>query len=237
MSKIITGLRRELKQHVDLQYKKGATNFFKEDIKCYGVRTPTVRKLLAKYYRDIKELDKKEIFDLCDELLRSGYNEEVTVATSWLRKMPDRITASDFVTFEHWINNYLDNWSKIDDFCTHVMHALIEHEPQLIPRVKRWTKSKNCWLRRASAVSFITYGESGYTKEVLKDVFEVADLLLEDEDDMVQKGYGWMLKVAADGDQQAVFNYVMKHKDRMPRTALRYAIEKMPANLKKKAMS
>jgi len=58
-----------------------------------------------------------------------------------------------------------------------------------------------------------------------------------DEDDLVQKGYGWMLKVAADAWQKDVFEYVMKNKKEMPRTALRYAIEKMPKNLKQKAMT
>jgi 3-methyladenine DNA glycosylase AlkD len=53
---------------------------------------------------------------------------------------------------------------------------------------------------------------------------------------MVQKGYGWMLKVASGIHQKEVFEYVMKNKDRMPRTTLRYAIEKMPKNLKAEAM-
>jgi len=71
----------------------------------------------------------------------------------------------------------------------------------------------------------------------LDDVFEIADILLEDQDDMVQKGYGWMLKAASQSHQTEVFDYVMKNKTRMPRTALRYAIEKMDAGLKKKAMA
>jgi len=54
---------------------------------------------------------------------------------------------------------------------------------------------------------------------------------------LVQKGYGWMLKAASIGNQKAVFDFVVKYKDKMPRTALRYAIEKMPAKLKKQAMS
>ena len=58
-----------------------------------------------------------------------------------------------------------------------------------------------------------------------------------DEDDLVQKGYGWMLKVAANNWQKDVFDFVVKHKNRMPRTALRYAIEKMPKNMRKIAMS
>jgi 3-methyladenine DNA glycosylase AlkD len=70
----------------------------------------------------------------------------------------------------------------------------------------------------------------------IKDVFEIADILLLDSEDMVQKGYGWMLKAASQAHQREVFNYVMKHKAKMPRTALRYAIEKMPKVLKAKAM-
>ena len=56
--------------------------------------------------------------------------------------------------------------------------------------------------------------------------------MLTGSDDMVQKGYGWMLKVAADKHQQVILNFVVKRKEVMPRTALRYAIEKMPPELK-----
>ena len=61
-------------------------------------------------------------------------------------------------------------------------------------------------------------------------------ILLEDRDDMVQKGYGWMLKEASKKHQAEVFDYVMKQKARMPRTALRYAIEKMPVEMRRRAM-
>ena len=61
--------------------------------------------------------------------------------------------------------------------------------------------------------------------------------MLLDNDDLVQKGYGWMLKAASQAHPQAVFTYVMQHKAEMPRTALRYAIEKMPQELKSQAMA
>ena len=88
-------------------------------------------------------------------------------------------------------------------------------------------------MRRASAVSLIIPGREG---KFLKDILEIADLLLLDTDDMVQKGYGWMLKVAGNKHQKEIFDYVVANKALMPRTALRYAIEKMPAGLKSIAM-
>ena len=69
------------------------------------------------------------------------------------------------------------------------------------------------------------------------DIFDIANRLLTDKDDLVQKGYGWMLKEASTKHQMQVFNYIMKNKSKMPRPALRYAIELMPENLKRKAMA
>ena len=89
-------------------------------------------------------------------------------------------------------------------------------------------------MRRASAVSLIVPAKKGM---FLQDVFEIADIMLLDKDDMVQKGYGWMLKVASHLHQKEVFDYVINKKSVMPRTSLRYAIEKMPEELKKKAMA
>jgi 3-methyladenine DNA glycosylase AlkD len=88
-------------------------------------------------------------------------------------------------------------------------------------------------MRRASAVSLIVPAKHG---KFLKESIEIADLLLTDTDDMVQKGYGWLLKEASRKHTDEVFAYVMKNKRRMPRTALRYAIELMPKELKAEAM-
>ena len=88
-------------------------------------------------------------------------------------------------------------------------------------------------MRRASAVTLIIPARKG---KFLSDILEIADILLLDNDDLVQKGYGWMLKAASEANQNEIFEYVIKNKAIMPRTALRYAIEKMPEELKREAM-
>ena len=106
--------------------------------------------------------------------------------------------------------------------------------PNYLSDLKRWARSHNRWVKRASAVSLIVPARKGM---FLEDIFEIADILHADKDDMVQKGYGWMLKVASQAHQEKVFDYVISKKGTMPRTALRYAIEKMPVELKQKAMT
>jgi 3-methyladenine DNA glycosylase AlkD len=111
--------------------------------------------------------------------------------------------------------------------------------PEYVNELKNWAKSQNRWVKRASAVSLIISARKGM---FLKDIFEIVDILLLDKDDMVQKGYGWMLKAASetyhksDTYQKEVFDYVMSKKAIMPRTALRYAIEKMLLELRVEAM-
>jgi 3-methyladenine DNA glycosylase AlkD len=106
--------------------------------------------------------------------------------------------------------------------------------PACLTGLKKWTASANRWVRRASAVSLIVPAKKGM---FLGDILEIADRLHSDRDDMVQKGYGWMLKVASQAHLEEVFDYVMSRKATMPRTALRYAIEKMPSGLKARAMA
>ena len=243
-NKITNNIRQELKSQIDKEYKKGCENFFIEKITCYGVRTPIVRKIAQKYFKEkVKFLSKKDLFILSEELFTSDYNEEATVAIQFLSLSFDKFEKKDFKVFEKFLNKYINNWAKDDDFCTHVLGVMVGIYPELILELKKWTKSKNMWVRRASAVSFISSDRMSVGREVgyvagsnLKDVFEIAKILMGDKEYLVQKGYGWMLKVTANFHQKEVFDFVMKNKKEMTRTALRYAIEKMPQDMKKQTM-
>jgi len=241
MREIIPKIRKDLRENTDKKYKDSIGRWFKEPIKFMGVKTPTVRKIAAKYWQEVKYLDKKQIFELCEELLKgnkqNAFDEEATIAYSWVYKLKNQYTKSDWKIFERWLKTYVSNWGKCDDFCTHAFGEILSQYPEFVSVVKKWTKSKNRWVRRASAVIFIKSNDTYHTGEgSLKDIFYIADQLLLDSDDLVQKGYGWLLKAASFGHQKQVFDYVMKNKDKMPRTALRYAIEKMPVSFKKQAM-
>jgi 3-methyladenine DNA glycosylase AlkD len=232
---IITKLRQELKKKVEPKYRDDERRFFREKIKNYGVRMQKRRKIAQELFKEIKDRDKEEIWKVCERLLKSGYNEEATVAFSWIYKIKNQYEKKDFKVFERWVKQYADNWAKVDDFCTHAVGHLINQYPELIKQLSSWTKSKNRWARRAAAVSLIH--PFGKKKQYLPAIFKTAKELLRDKDDMVQKGYGWMLKETSNHNQKEVFEWVMKHKNQMPRTALRYAIEKMPDKMRKRAMA
>jgi 3-methyladenine DNA glycosylase AlkD len=159
--------------------------------------------------------------------------EESFVACNWSYNMHKQYQPGDFSIFEKWVEKYVHNWATCDTLCNHTVGTLVEMYPELAEGLKKWARSGNRWVKRASAVSLIVPAKRG---KFLPDVLEIADILLQDKDDMVQKGYGWMLKVASQAHQDEIFRYVMKNKASMPRTALRYAIEKMPPEKRKMAM-
>jgi len=233
MTNVLTQIRADLKATTDPKTQKSFQRFFKENVKYYGVKTEIVGKIAKKYWPRVKTFDKQMIFALCEELYRSDYTEEAFIVSFWLPEYIDNLEPSDLATFKQWIEHYINNWAKCDGFCNHTIGDFIQKYPQTIGEVKSWAKSENRWLKRASAVSFIVPAKKGL---FLQDAFEICDILLTDEDDMVQKGYGWLLKEESRKHQEKVFDYVVKNRKVMPRTALRYAIELMPRALKQEAM-
>jgi len=231
---VLAAVRQELLQSIDEKTRESAQRFFKEEVKFHGVKSAAVKKIATKYFREIKGRDKNEIFSLCEDLLQAGFGEEAFIAFEWSYSLRRAYEPEDFAVFERWVDLYVDNWAKCDTLCNHTLGSFVEMYPQFIDRLAVWARAENRWLRRASVVTLILPARKGL---FLKEAFEISDILLMDKDDMVQKGYGWLLKEASKKHQAEVFDYVMRWKAKMPRTALRYAIEKMPAEMKKEAMT
>jgi len=234
MDKIIEKVRQELMANANEKMKESSQRFFKEDVKVYGMKSSTASKIGKKYLKELKGKTKKEVFEICEKLWQSGYLEETSMASDWAYSMRADFKPEDFKVFESWVKKYVSNWAQCDVLCNHTIGHFIVMYPEFIKELKKWAVSDNRWVKRAAAVTFICPAKKGLFH---KEIFEIADILLLDSDDLVQKGYGWALKSAADFDQKAVFDYVVKNKAVMPRTALRYAIEKMPKELKAIAMA
>ena len=233
MNDILDKIRQELKANTDDKTRKNGKRFFKEEIRCYGIKTALVKKIGKEYFHDLKDKTQTEIYQLCEELWQSGFMEESFIASDWSYFVRKDYEPGDLKIFEKWIDLYVGNWASCDTLCNHTVGAFLEMYPEYISELEKWACSKNRWMRRAAAVSLIIPAKHG---KFLKEILGIADILIKDSDDLVQKGYGWMLKAASQSHQKQIFDYVIKKKTIMPRTALRYAIEKMPLELRTQAM-
>jgi 3-methyladenine DNA glycosylase AlkD len=233
---IVQEIKSRLENHSDPAEKMKRVHWerqYQEMPELYGVSAPVVRKLSSEFFQKVKKKPKQEILQLCGDLLVSGYSEERTIAFDWAFRLRRLYEEADFQLLETWLMKHVHGWGACDDICTHALGAFIYQFPEFIQRTREWTRSKNRWVRRASAVCLIY---SVRRKEHLRDVFATADALLTDRDIMVQKGYGWMLKEASNHYPDEVFDYVIKNRREMPRTALRYAIENLSPEHRMEAM-
>ena len=226
-------IRKDLIEAADDITKQNFPRFFKEKVIFHGVKSAEVGRISRKWVKITERMPKQAIFKVCAELLESDYCEEGWVAANLARSKTAEFLPIDFDLFADWIDRTIHNWAECDTFCNHTVGAIIQMYPQLALKLKAWAQHPNLWMRRAAAVSLIIPARKG---ELLPLVFELADLMLLDSQDMVQKGYGWLLKEASHEHQKEVFDFVFSRRGVMPRTALRYAIEKMPADLRIQAM-
>ncbi len=233
MNRILGKIRKELVEASDVKVRQTGQRYFREQVSMYGVRSKTVGEIGKAGYKLVRQLTKEEVFSMCDTLWQSGMMEETFIACMWSEKLARQFVPDDFAVLENWVHHYVNNWASCDTLCNHTVGGFIQMYPEFTGELKKWARSENRWVKRAAAVSLIIPARKGM---FLPDIFEIADILLTDRDDMVQKGYGWMLKEASKPFREEVFGYVMRHKAVMPRTALRYAIEKMPPDLRARAM-
>lgn len=233
MEDILRQIRTELQSSSDEKTRESSKRFFKEEVRPFGVKSAQVAKISKMYFAKLANKKKAEIYEVCEKLFQSGYLEESFIACNFSYYVRKEYQPGDFRIFEQWLNQNITNWATCDTFCNHTIGSFLETYPEYIDGLKEFTMSSNRWLRRAAAVSLIVPARKG---KFLNDILEIADMLLPDTDDLVQKGYGWMLKAASQAHQKEIFDFVMYNRLVMPRTALRYAIEKMPAELKAAAM-
>lgn len=233
-ARVLAQVRSELLAAADESLKARAGRSFKEEIRPCGIKVATVRRLSDRILPEIEPDGIDRVIRLCEALWRSGRLEETFVACSWARAVHLQYRPEDLAVFARWLGAYVDNWASCDSLCCESVGAHLEQFGEdSAAQVTRWAASPNRWMRRGAAVSFVLPARRGL---FLDSVLEVADALLEDTDDLVRKGYGWMLKAASQAHPTEVFDYLMDRREAMPRIAFRYALESMPPHLRDEAM-
>ena len=200
-----------------------------------SVKTGQVRSISALVYKTIKNKDISNVLSLCTQLLEERDWALGVIAYDWAFRVRKQYSKETFPIFEHWLLHYVTDWNDCDDFCTHAFGELLSQYNELFEMTTKWVDHSNFAVRRAAAVVLIyPINKNRYSS---LNSFKVADLLIKDEHDLVQKSYGWMLKVLSQKEPELVIRYLKAKHAVMPRVAFRYAIEKLDDKAKRELMS
>lgn len=208
--------------------------YFKSDeqVFFYGVKTPTARKLAGELYAQVRnDWSLREALQCCDLLLNECEQEARCVGLYLLARFHKSFDAKMGAHFERWLKgNCCDNWALTDELSCQTIAKWLGQFPDEMPRVLQWTKAKNLWLRRASAVALVPLAQQTAWHAT---IFAQAERLLACPEDLMHKAVGWLLREAGQADEAALRNFLTAHGQQMARTSLRYAIERFPADERK----
>ncbi len=219
--------RQALEAKADPVRARGAERYFKETVKCYGVASPDVRALEAELYALVKgEWTYAEAVGLCDLLFADPELEAKGVGGLMLARFKKSYPPAFFSKVKGWLAaDRLANWASVDVFCTDAMAAFLERYPDYAGRIKAWAFHPNRWVKRASLVSFIRHARRG---RFLDEIYAVSASVFPVDDDLIHKANGWLLREAGKADALRLEKFLLAHGPAIPRTTLRYAIERFP---------
>jgi 3-methyladenine DNA glycosylase AlkD len=216
-----------LKSQGDPARAAGQRRYFKEQVEFLGLTTPRIREVEADLWGRVRSrwaLSDATAFT--EAMLGGKYFEIRALGLMLLLRFKKEFPAEFPSRVRRWLAaDKLDNWALVDVFCPPALGPFLEKDPGFAAEIQTWTKDRNRWVKRASAVSFINLARRG---ACLEAVYDIASRLFPVDDDLIHKATGWLLREAGKTDRPRLRAFLLKHGPSIPRTALRYAVEKFP---------
>lgn len=213
----------EIEEKFAYFHKTGKGGYAEKDI-FIGVTVPDIRKVANEYHKDITLKE-------TENLLHSNYHEERLLALIILTyKMKKAKENEQKEIIELYINNteYINGWDLVDLSAHYTLGKyLLEHEDEK-GILYDFANSNDLWKQRISIVSTWIFIRNNKYEDTLK----IAEILLNNEHDLIHKAVGWMLREVGKKDFNIEYDFLIKHYKQMPRTMLRYSIEKFDEELR-----
>jgi len=233
-SYIADHIRRVLKDGGSAPHSEEVQHFFKEVVKSRGWYTAELRKFAVRFRRSIvRERGVDFLVQVADELFSSQILEEKVMAVFLLEKQTKDFGDNEFQLFASWLDR-VSSWADHDALAHYLLAPMVAANPTRCREVFRWAKSQNRWRRRAACVALI---RGARERQFFKEIELLSNRLLHDEDDMVQKGLGWLLRETAKADRKRTVPYLMKIRKNAPRLVLRTACETLAAPARKRVLT
>ncbi len=223
---IAVQIRHALKDGGSAEHASGVQWFFKDEIKSHGWYTADLRRVIRRCRREIlSEYDLDFLVRVANQLFSGSVLEEKMAAVFLLEGLDGKFGEREFRMFEQWLDR-ISSWADHDGLVHSLIAPMMVAKPSRTKAVFRWAKSRDRWHRRAACVALIRGARAKmfFSPEIVR----LSDVLLGDQDDMVQKGLGWLLRETAKYDPKRTVPYLMKIRERAPRLVLRTACETLP---------
>jgi 3-methyladenine DNA glycosylase AlkD len=229
---MLNELIKELRESANPEQAKNLQRFFKTKKGEYGegdiflgIKVPIQREIVKKYWKNIH-------FKEIQELLDSKIHEErliglLILVEKYKKSKKDKIKQREIYEFYLKNTNRINNWDLVDLSAPNIVGDFSRTDGTEI--LKFFAKSKNIWERRIAIVATHAF----IRNRIFGETLAIAEMLIKDEHDLIHKAVGWMLREVGKRNQEVLEIFLKDRYKEMPRTMLRYAIEKFPEEKRK----
>lgn len=233
-AEIASQIRQALRDGGSAEHAAGVQWFFKDEIKSHGWYTADLRRAIRSSRKEIlREHKFGFLVEVADHLFSGSVLEEKVAAVVLLETLTDKCGEREFKLFESWLDR-ISSWADHDGLVHYLISPMVAAKPARTKAAFHWAKSPDRWHRRAACVALI---RGARAKMFFPEIVRLSNTLLADDDDMVQKGLGWLLRETAKFDARRTLPYLMRIRARAPRLVLRTACETLPPAVRKKVLS
>jgi 3-methyladenine DNA glycosylase AlkD len=231
---IAAHVRRVLKDGGSAPHAEGVQWFFKEEIKSHGCYTAELRRVAVRFRQTIvREQGIDFLLRVADQLFQGRVLEEKVFAVFLLEKLVDQFGDPEFRRFESWLPR-ISSWADHDALIHYLVAPMVVAKTSRVQSVFVWAKSPRRWHRRAACVALI---QGARRRMFLPPIKRLSNLLLHDDDDLVQKGLGWLLPETAKFNAPKAIPYLLQIRRRAPRLILRTACETLHPSARKRILA
>ncbi len=211
---------------------KKYSRYFKEGYDAYGIDSKTIESQKTKWLDSWKnEMTIDDYMNLGDILISTGKFEEADFAIQFISSKQDDFSIEIFNRIGKWLENGIQNWGNTDVLCMVVLCEFIYNKIVQPKDFTSWTESISKWRRRAVPVTFVEAIKKGHK---IEPILSVIELLMEDDEEDVQKGLGTLLREIWKKQPETAEAFLLKWKDSCGRKIIQYATEKMEKDSKKR---
>lgn len=217
---------RDLRAQANPERARAVQQYFKHSVDSLGIDSPTLRKYAKTQVKQLKgRWVLADAVDFCDRLLQEPELEIRGVGILMLSAFQKHLTPGFLGRAERWLKTRLDNWALVDSFCALVLSPLLLKEETALETLRQWSHASSLWVRRASVATLVPFARRG---RLLDAAYQFAQRQFPAPEDLMQKATGWLLREAGKTDMPRLRAFLLQHGPSIPRTTLRYAIERFP---------
>lgn len=233
IKKQLAAFRKAFRENADPERAKNEKRYLKSPYRFFGLTVPFIARTAKEFRRANADAPRAYVYRLSEALWNSAYHEEKTLAIKLFEQYPEHLDLKSMPFLERMLSEST-GWDHVDFIANHLVCEVLGKDRKAYSYLRKWGRSENFWMRRASLISQILLFRQGRGDKRL--FFRLAEEMAGEKEFFIRKAIGWTLREMSKADPEAAFDFLMRVQDRAAGLTLREGAKRLPEEMRAKVL-